>query len=62
MEEKWTCRRCGKPLVQEKTVFEYLGHTMSHELLKCPQCGKVLVPGKLAEGKIAETETMLEDK
>jgi RNase P subunit RPR2 len=62
MEETWVCRKCDKKLVPDKTVFEYLGHTVSHELLKCPQCGRVLVPGSLAEGKMAEVETMLEDK
>ena len=62
MGENWSCRPCGKQLVPDKIVFEYLGHTVSQELLKCPQCGRVLVPGALAEGKMAEVETMLEDK
>lgn len=60
--ENWTCLCCGKPLVLDKVVFEYLGHSVSQDLYKCPQCGKVLIPGELAEGRMAEVETMLEDK
>lgn len=58
----WMCRKCGKPLVKEKVVFDYLGHTFSEALLRCPGCGRALIPGDLAEGKMAEVETMLEDK
>lgn len=62
MEEKWVCLKCNVPLVPEKTVFEYLGHSVSQNLLKCPKCGKAIVPGDLAEGKMAEVEVTLEDK
>ncbi len=62
MEEKWICRKCGVPLEMKKVVFEYLGNTVSHELPRCPKCGRALISGELAEGKIAEAETMLEDK
>lgn len=61
-DEKWSCLQCGVPLVPDQVVFEYLGHNVSQELLKCPKCGRVLIPGDLAEGKMAEVETMLEDK
>lgn len=62
MAESWRCRKCDVPLVPQKVVFEYLGHSVSHELPKCPRCGRVLIPAELAEGKMAEVETMLEDK
>ena len=62
MVEAWTCRKCGIPLKTQKVVFEYLGHSFSHELPKCPQCGKVMISGQLAEGKMVEVETLLEDK
>lgn len=62
MEEKWVCLKCGLPLEVDKVVFEYLGHTVSQELYKCPQCGEALIPGQLAEGKMAEVEETLEDK
>ncbi len=60
--EQWKCRKCGVPLETKKVVFEYLNNTMSHELPRCPKCGAVLIPGDLAEGKMAEAETLLEDK
>ena len=62
MDEVWTCRKCGKPLTQKKVVFTYLGHSFSHELPQCPQCGKTMISGELAGGKMVEVETMLEDK
>ena len=61
-ERIWKCRSCNKELVAKKTVFSYLGHTVSHEVLTCPKCGKVLIPEELAEGKMAEIEEQLEDK
>jgi rubredoxin len=62
MNDAWICRKCGVPLVTQKVVFEYLGHSFSHDVPKCPQCGKVMISGELAEGKVVEVETMLEDK
>jgi len=43
-------------------VLSYLGHTVAHELLTCPKCGKVYVSKELAEGKMSEVEQLLEDK
>jgi predicted RNA-binding Zn-ribbon protein involved in translation (DUF1610 family) len=62
MDDQWSCRTCGIPLKKQKVVLTYLGHSFSHELPQCPQCGKVMITGELAEGKITEVETMLEDK
>jgi ribosomal protein S27AE len=61
-EENWVCRKCGSPLEKRKMIFSYLGSNISYELPACPNCGTFLVPRELAEGKIAETETLLEDK
>ena len=60
--EEWTCRKCGKPLQMKKMLFEDLGNNISYELPACPDCGNIFVPKELAEGKIAETELLLEDK
>ena len=60
--EEWSCRRCGKALEMKKMLFEYLGNNISYELPACPDCGNVFVPKELAEGKLAETEMLLEDK
>ncbi len=64
MEENktWKCAKCDKELVVKKTRFSYLGHTFSHEVLRCPKCGNVFIPQELAEGRMAEVETQMEDK
>ena len=63
-EEKrtWKCMKCNKELVKKRTVFTYLGHTFSNEVMCCPKCGKVFIPKELAEGKMAVVEQELEDK
>ena len=58
----WKCNLCNEALVTKKTVFKYLGRTFSHEVERCPKCGKVNIPIDLAEGKMAEVEEQLEDK
>jgi ssDNA-binding Zn-finger/Zn-ribbon topoisomerase 1 len=58
----WKCGKCRKELVLKKTMFSYQGHTFSHEVFTCPECGKVLIPKELAEGRIAKVEEQLEDK
>jgi len=61
-ERNWICGKCHKALVPKKTVFSYLGHTVAHDVLACPECGNVFIPQSLAEGKMAEVEEQLEDK
>jgi hypothetical protein len=61
-ERIWKCGKCNEGLVMKKTVFSYLGHTVAHEVLTCPKCGKIFIPEGLAEGKMAEVEEQLEDK
>ncbi len=58
----WKCGICKEELVMKKKVFSYLGHNVSHEVLTCPNCGKIIIPEGFAEGKIAEVEQQLEDK
>lgn len=61
-EENLICSRCAAPLERVETKFSYLGHTFSHPVPRCPVCGAVYISEALATGKIAEVETMLEDK
>ncbi|HHT17595.1 MAG TPA: hypothetical protein GXZ77_07815 [Papillibacter sp.] len=61
-EKKWICNACNVPLVLRKTVFTYMGHTVSHEVPRCPQCGAIFISRDLAEGRMAEVEEQLEDK
>ena len=58
----WKCGKCDLALTGKKASFSYLGHTFSHEVPRCPKCGKVFIPRELAEGKMAEVELQLEDK
>ncbi len=58
----WKCAKCDRELVVKKTVLAYLGHTVSHEVPMCPQCGKVYISRELAEGRMSEVEQTLEDK
>ena len=59
---KWKCGKCSQVLTRQKVVFDYLGHTFSHEVPACPKCGQVFISKELAEGRIAELEEELEDK
>jgi DNA-directed RNA polymerase subunit RPC12/RpoP len=45
----WKCAKCDRELVVKKTLFSYLGHTFSHEVLRCPKCGNVFIPKELAK-------------
>jgi len=58
----WVCVDCGVPLAPGKVDISYLGNSFPVELLKCPNCGMVLIPEELALGKMAEVEKALEDK
>jgi hypothetical protein len=58
----WKCSKCNQSLVNKKTVFSYLGQTVAHEVLACPNCGRILILKELAEGKMTEVEEQLEDK
>ncbi len=61
-EKKWQCGKCGAGLVTTKVAFEYMGRTFDHEVPACPVCKKVFVSKELAQGKMAEVETLMEDK
>ena len=58
----YLCGKCKVPMVVSKVTASYLGSEFPIELLKCPSCGKVLVPKDLATGKMLQVEQALEDK
>ena len=60
--QDWVCADCGVPLEPGRVDIAYLGSSFPVELLRCPQCGLVLIPEELALGKMAEVEKALEDK
>lgn len=60
--EGWVCSDCNEPMQLGKVDVSYLGNSFPVDLLKCPNCGLVLIPEELALGKMAEVEKALEDK
>jgi len=62
MEEEIRCTKCKALLVKKSVTFAYMKRTFGHEVPVCPVCGKVYISKELAEGKMAEVETLLEDK
>ena len=61
-ELSWRCAPCDRPLTRGEVTVSYMGNRFTTEMPYCPQCGQVLVPEKLALGKMAEVEKILEDK
>ena len=61
-QEKWLCKKCKCELETRTVVFDYMSLTFSEKLLRCPKCGKVLIPEDLAVGKMTEVEAQLEEK
>jgi transcription elongation factor Elf1 len=61
-EDELYCLKCDTRLVLSKTTFTYLKHEFYADLPTCPVCGQVYVTEELAKGKMADVETLLEDK
>jgi RNase P subunit RPR2 len=58
----WICATCNKPLELKKMQITYLENAFDVTLPQCPSCGRTFVPKSLAEGKMAEVESLVEDK
>ncbi len=58
----WRCGRCDRLVGQGKIQAFYLDSAFDVFLPRCPQCGLTMVPRTLAEGKMLEVESLLEDK
>ncbi|MDR3604236.1 MAG: hypothetical protein P4L38_06365 [Syntrophaceae bacterium] len=58
----WICADCGSELELGKIEVRYMGSGYPVDLPKCPKCGQVFIPEKLATVKMAEIEKLLEDK
>jgi len=56
------CTKCGIQLAMGKVTLSYMGSNFPVELYKCSGCGMVYIPEDLAQGKIKQVETALEDK
>lgn len=58
----WRCGRCGRELEQSKVQVFYLESAFDVILPRCVHCGLTLIPKSLAEGRIRDVESLLEDK
>ncbi len=58
----WVCARCNEPLQPAPVELEYMESLFNVELPICTGCGFVLIPEDLALGKMADVESLLEDK
>ncbi len=59
---EWVCARCNQPLAVTPVTVTYLGSAFPVDLLRCKNCGLILISEDLALGKMAEVERTLEDK
>ncbi|MDF2654166.1 MAG: hypothetical protein K0R19_640 [Bacillota bacterium] len=64
MEEKskLICDRCKVDMAESEVEFSYLNRSFRHKVPRCPKCGQVYIPEKLASGRMNEVEKMLEEK
>lgn len=64
MEEKskQICDRCKVEMTESEVEFSYLNRSFRHKVPRCPECGQVYIPEKLASGRMSEVEKMLEEK
>lgn len=58
----WRCERCDCDLVVGPVAATYMNNRFSTDLPYCPKCKTVLIVERVAMGKMAEVEQILEDK
>jgi hypothetical protein len=59
---KWRCERCQCDLVVGPVAVTYMNNRFTTDLPYCPTCNTVLITERVAMGKMAEVEQILEDK
>ena len=64
MEEKQTliCDKCQVEMKEFDAEFAYLNRSFRHKVSRCPECGQVYIPERLATGRMNEVEKMMEEK
>ena len=64
MEEKpiLICDKCKVEMVEMDAEFSYLNRSFRHKVPRCPVCGQVYIPERLAKGRMSEVEKNLEEK
>jgi hypothetical protein len=58
----WRCHRCQCDLVVGPVSVTYMTNRFTTDLPYCPTCKKVLITERVATGKMAKVEQILEDK
>jgi hypothetical protein len=58
----WRCDRCDCDLVVGPVAATYMNNRFTTDLPYCPSCKTVLISERVATGKMAEVEQILEDK
>lgn len=61
-KQKLTCDKCKVEMVELEVEFSYLNRSFRHKVPRCPECGQVYIPEKLAIGRMSEVEKNLEEK
>lgn len=59
---QWRCERCRCDLVVGSVSVTYMTNHFTTDLPYCPTCKTVLITERMAMGKMAEVERILEDK
>ena len=60
--DKIRCAVCDCELTPVKTTAVYLRFRFDVEVFGCPVCGQLYIPEELVRTKIAELESVLEQK
>lgn len=56
------CDKCKLEMEEIEANFSYLDRTFRHKVLRCPQCGQVVLSEELVTGRMSEVESLMEDK
>lgn len=59
---KWRCQTCQCDLAVGPVTVTYMTNRFTTDLPYCPTCKTVLITERVATGKMAEVEQILEDK
>lgn len=61
-KQKLICDKCKVEMAELEVEFSYLNRSFRHKVPRCPECGQVYIPEKLASGRMNEVEKNLEEK
>ena len=61
-KQKLICDRCKVEMKEYEVEFSYLNRSFRHKVPRCPECGQVYIPEKLAAGRMNDVEKQLEEK